>query len=100
MSTALTQLMSMFHLLLQKDRLGNFKAFISRAKLKILGSQFFVPKVLAALLSTIPPIEVVLETLTIKFVLKGLSAMAGAVGVQNSIKWMQSRYTSSHTTSP
>ena len=77
MSTALTQLMSMFHLLLQKDRLGNFKAFISRAKLKILGSQFFVPKVLADLLSTIPPLEVVLETLTIKFVLKGLSAMDG-----------------------
>ena len=60
-----------------EERLENFKAFVSRAKLKILGSQFFVPKVLADLLTTIPPLEVVLETLTIKFVLKGLSAMDG-----------------------
>ena len=60
-----------------EDRLGNFRAFMSRAKLKILGSQFYIPNVLSDLLTTIPPLEVALETLTIKFVLKGLSAMDG-----------------------
>ena len=60
-----------------ETRLDNFKDFMAKAKLKILGSQFYIPDNLADLLTTIPPLKVTLEVLTVKFVLKGLLAHDG-----------------------
>ena len=42
--------------------------------MKITGAQFHVPKPLSEMLAGTPPLDVLLETVTIKFVLKGLSA--------------------------
>ena len=55
-------------------RTSNFKDFLARVRLKILGSQFHVSKTLSSLLIGIPPLEVILEVQTIKFILKGLKA--------------------------
>ena len=56
------------------DRLGSFKDLLAKAKLKILGSQVHISKTMSGLLTAIPPMEVTLETLTTKFILKGLTA--------------------------
>ena len=57
-----------------KQRLADFKNFISKVKLKILGSQFYISGVLSDLLTCIPPLSITLEVLTTKFILKGLTA--------------------------
>ena len=55
------------------DRLSNFKDLFARAILKITGSQYYIPKQLAEVLLGLPPIELLVEEVTIKFVLKVLS---------------------------
>ena len=60
-----------------EDRLDNFKDLMTRAKLKILGSQYYISDKLADILTTVPPLKVTLEVLTVKFVLKGILAHDG-----------------------
>eukprot|EP00116_Pleurobrachia_bachei_P001227 sb/3461489/ len=57
-----------------KERLADVKNLMTKAKLKILGSQFYISGVLSDLLTTIPPLSITLEVLTTKFILKGLTA--------------------------
>ena len=51
-----------------------FKNLISRARLKITGGQVHIAKPLSELLSCVPPIDVLVETVVTKFVMKGLTA--------------------------
>ena len=51
-----------------------FKDFISRARLKITGGQVHIAKPLSELLACVPPIDVLVETVVTKFVMKGLAA--------------------------
>ena len=56
---------------------GNIDVFsnlMSRALLKITGSQFHIPKVVAEVSTNIPPLALNLEILTVKFCLKALTA--------------------------
>ena len=57
-----------------KNRLDVFRGLLAHARLKITGAQFHVPKPLSEMLAGTPPLDVLLETVTTKFVLKGLSA--------------------------
>ena len=57
-----------------RQRTDFFKGLLSRARLKITGGQVHIAKPLSELLASVPPIEVLVETVVTKFVLKGLAA--------------------------
>eukprot|EP00116_Pleurobrachia_bachei_P004525 sb/3464787/ len=56
------------------QRTDFFKDLISRAQLKITGGQVHIAKPLSELLTCVPPIDVLVETVVTKFFLKGLAA--------------------------
>ena len=53
-------------------RLETFKDFFARIMLKILGSQYYVPKQLGEVLIGLPPTDLLVKEITIKFILKSL----------------------------
>ena len=57
-----------------KQRTDFFGDLVSRARLKITGGQVHIAKPLSELLACVPPIDVLVETVATKFVLKGLAA--------------------------
>ena len=54
-------------------RMDTFKDFLARSSLKMIGSQFYPPKQLTNVLTGIPPLQLILKILIVKFILKSLS---------------------------
>ena len=54
------------------DNLDIFKQFMAKAILKIIGAQFYPPKAVSEMLLGLPPLELMNNKVTIKFILKCL----------------------------
>ena len=53
--------------------IATFKGFLAKTLLKISGSQFYSHGTVLEVLFGMPPLKLMLEIMTIKFALKGLS---------------------------
>ena len=51
-----------------------FKDFFARARLKLAGSEFHLPRAAASMLINMPPLDIMVNTCTVKFILKCLTS--------------------------